>query len=124
MGLGWVNSGSAHGVAYNAAEGIMDLGTINAGASTRANAVSDDGSIVVGWQDLNGPWKAAVWHKDPNGGYQPNTYILIDPSGSATDEFNQAGSAVPSRRTAASSAVTATLPMATSRGSGARPVVS
>lgn len=91
MGLGWVNSGSAHGVAYNAAEGIMDLGTINAGASTRANAVSDDGSIVVGWQDLNGPWKAAVWHKDPNGGYQPNTYILIDPSGSGTDEFNQAG---------------------------------
>jgi uncharacterized membrane protein len=91
VGLGWVNAGSAHAVAYNSMEGIMDLGTINAGASTRANAASSDGSVVVGWQDFNGPWKSAVWHKDPNGGYLPNTYILIDPNGSATDDYNQAG---------------------------------
>lgn len=90
-GLAWINGGTAHAAAWNATEGIMDLGSLNAGASTRANAVNGDGTIVVGWQDFNGPWKSAVWRKDPTGGYLPNTYILIDPDGSATDENNQAG---------------------------------
>lgn len=90
VGLAWINAGTAHAVAHNAAEGVMDLGSLTA-ASTRANALSNDGSIVVGWQDFNGPWKSAVWHKDTTGGYLPNTYILIDPDGSATDEYNQAG---------------------------------
>jgi uncharacterized membrane protein len=90
-GLAWVPGGNAHGVAWNTMEGIMDLGSLFSDASTRANAVSGDGSVVVGWQDFNGPWKSAVWRKDPAGGYYPNTYILIDPSGSATDEYNQAG---------------------------------
>ena len=81
----------AHAVAYNASEGLLDLGTINAGKSTRANAVSFDGSVVVGWQDFNGPWKSAVWRKNPAGGYYPNQYILIDTAGSATDEYNQIG---------------------------------
>jgi hypothetical protein len=91
VGLAWVNGGTAHGVAWNSTEGVMDLGSLFPGASTRANAVSGDGSIVVGWQDFNGPWKSAVWQKDPNGGYLPNTYILIDPNGSNSDENNQAG---------------------------------
>lgn len=80
-------------VAYNAAEGIMDLGSLFAfdGKSTRANAVSYDGSVVVGWQDFNGPWKSAIWKKNPAGGYFPNEYILLDTLGSATDEFNQMG---------------------------------
>ena len=91
VGLGWVGGFLAHAMAWNATEGVIDLGTLYAGNSTRANAVSDDGSVVVGWQDFNGPWKSAVWRKDPNGGYEPNTFILIDPSGSATDDLNQAG---------------------------------
>lgn len=34
----------------------MDLGSLLTDqASTRANAVSYDGSVVVGWQDFNGP---------------------------------------------------------------------
>jgi uncharacterized membrane protein len=83
----------AHAVAYHPTEGLMDLGSLFAaeGRSTRANAVSYDGSVVVGWQDFNGPWKSAVWYKNPAGGYSPNQYILLDTMGSAADEFNQMG---------------------------------
>lgn len=91
VGLAWTGGFTAHAVAWNEQEGLMDLGSLFPDASTRANAVSADGSIVVGWQDFNGPWKSAVWRKDPSGGYFPNTYILIDPDGSGEDEFNQAG---------------------------------
>lgn len=91
VGLGWLGGFNAQAIAWNATEGVMDLGSLYPGNNTRANAVSGDGSVVVGWQDFNGPWKAAVWRKDPAGGYFPNEYILIDPLGSATDEFNQIG---------------------------------
>lgn len=82
-----------HAVAWNQTEGLMDLGSLFSvdGRSTRANAASYDGSVVVGWQDFNGPWKSAVWRKDPAGGYFPNEYLLIDTAGSPTDEFNQLG---------------------------------
>lgn len=97
VGLSWADTtgsfGSAHAVAWNQSEGIMDLGSLHdsIGASTRANAVSHDGKIVVGWQDFNGPWKSAVWRKNPAGGYFPNEYLLIDTLGNPNDEFNQLG---------------------------------
>ena len=95
VGLAWADSigGNIYStaIAWNETEDIMDLGTLYPGASTRANAVSDDGSIVVGWQFFDSPWKSAVWEKNPAGGYFPNKYILIDTAGSATDEFNQMG---------------------------------
>ncbi len=83
----------AHGFAWNQNEAGMDLGSLYASdnRSSRANAVSGNGNVIVGYQDLNGPWKSAVWRKNPAGGYFPNQYLLIDPSGSATDEFNQLG---------------------------------
>lgn len=83
----------AHGVAWTQADGITDLGSLyaNDNRSSRANAVSGDGNVIVGYQDLNGPWKSAVWRKNPAGGYFPNEYLLINPDGSATDEFNQLG---------------------------------
>lgn len=82
-----------HAVAWNAAEGLIDLGSLYASInrSTRAEAVSGDGETVVGWQDFNGPWKAAMWKKNPAGGYFPNQYLLIDPQGDSLDEFNQLG---------------------------------
>lgn len=86
-----MSAGGAHAVAYNGSEGLMDLGSLFPEASTRANAVNADGTVVVGWQDQNGPWKAAVWRKDSSGGYLPNTPILIDPTGSGTDENNLSG---------------------------------
>jgi len=91
VGLAWAGGFAAHAVAHSAAEGLMDLGSLVADRSTRANAVSGDGGIVVGWQDSDGPWKSAVWRKNPAGGYFPNEYLLIDPNGSATDDNNQLG---------------------------------
>ncbi|MCC6841127.1 MAG: T9SS type A sorting domain-containing protein [Flavobacteriales bacterium] len=91
VGLGWLASFSAHGIAWNSTEGMLDLGSVYPGASTRANAVNGDGSVVVGWQDFNGPWKSAVWRKNPLGGYFPNEFILIDPEGDPNSDFNQAG---------------------------------
>ncbi|RMA57946.1 YCF48-related protein [Ulvibacter antarcticus] len=83
----------AHAVAWTEATGIIDLGTLypDVNRSTRAEAVSDDGNVIVGWQDFNGPWKSAVWRKDANGDFLPNEYLLLDPAGDPTDEFNQLG---------------------------------
>ncbi|HLA56345.1 MAG TPA: T9SS type A sorting domain-containing protein [Flavobacterium sp.] len=83
----------AHGFAWNQTEGTIDLGSLYAdqNRSSRANAVCNDGNVIVGLQDLNGPWKSAVWRKNPAGGYFPNEYLLVDPNGSATDDFNQLG---------------------------------
>jgi photosystem II stability/assembly factor-like uncharacterized protein len=83
----------AHGFVWNQNDGNIDLGSLfaNINKSTRANAVSDNGDVIVGLQDFNGPWKSAVWRRNPEGGYFPNEYLLIDPSGSATDEYNQLG---------------------------------
>ncbi|MDB5283603.1 MAG: hypothetical protein JWO06_2678 [Bacteroidota bacterium] len=87
------NRAYTHAVAYNSTEGLMDLGSLfdSIARSTRVNAVSYDGSMVVGWQDFNGPWKSAVWRKNPAGGYFPNQYILIDTAGNPFDDYNQMG---------------------------------
>ena len=62
VGLGFVNAGTGHAVQYTNSGGLVDLGSTVAGASSRANAVSDDGTIVAGWQDAdNGARQGAVW---------------------------------------------------------------
>ncbi len=97
VGLSWADTTGgyayAHAVASSVAEGLMDLGSLfdTIQKSTRANAVSYNGNIVVGWQDFNGPWKSAVWKKNPAGGYFPNQYILIDTTANPFDEYNQMG---------------------------------
>jgi len=85
----------AHAFAWNQNEGLIDLGSIyaNLNRSSRAEAVSDNGDVIVGYQDFNGPWKSAVWRKNPVGGYFPNEYLLVDPEGNPDDEFNQLGMA-------------------------------
>lgn len=35
----------------------------------RANAVSFDGSVVAGWQDMFGPWFGSVWRRGADGNY-------------------------------------------------------
>ncbi len=95
VGNAWADT--AGGVAYSEAiawtqeSGIVNLGTIFEGRSTRANAVNGDGSVIVGWQDFNGPWKSAVWRKNSEGNYLQNAYLLINPEGDSTDEYNQLG---------------------------------
>jgi uncharacterized membrane protein len=62
VGLGWVNAGSAHGIRYTSAEGVVDLGSTVAGSSSRANTANDDGSIIGGWQDSStGFRQGAIW---------------------------------------------------------------
>lgn len=62
VGLGWVNAGTAHAIQWSAGTGTFDLGSTVANRSSRANAVSDDGSIVAGWQDDDfGFRQGAIW---------------------------------------------------------------
>ena len=86
---------AVHATAWTDATGLIDLGSLytSLNRSTRANAVNEDGSVIVGWQDFNGPWKSAVWRKDSNGDYLINEYLLVDPNGDPTDEYNQLGEA-------------------------------
>lgn len=66
-----VNSINHHACVISGNNDIIDLGSKFDGINrpTRANAVSDDGSVVVGWQDNWGPWYAAVWTRGNDGQY-------------------------------------------------------
>jgi probable HAF family extracellular repeat protein len=61
VGLGWDGCRYAHAFRWEESTGMFDLGTSN-GRSTRANNVSGDGRVVVGWQeDLTGFRQGAKW---------------------------------------------------------------
>ncbi len=72
--------------AWNDSEGFMNIGDDN--ISTQTVAVSHDGSVIAGGQYYNGSWKAALWRKNPAGGYYPFQPLLLDPSGSPDDAAN------------------------------------
>ena len=62
VGLGWHAQCAARAYSFTQSGGLVDLGTLVAGRSTRANACSEDGSFAVGWQDnLSGFRQGAVW---------------------------------------------------------------
>lgn len=84
-----------HATVWLEDEGLIDLGGLHdeVGRSTRANAVSYDGSVIAGWQDQFGPWHGAVWRRKADGSYAKNEYILRDPSQGSTDLRNCAGPA-------------------------------
>jgi probable HAF family extracellular repeat protein len=75
VGLGWDGCNLAHAFRWEESTGMVDLGSLN-GESTRANNVSGDGRVVVGWQeDVTGVRLGAKWIggaeeliKGPNGG--------------------------------------------------------
>lgn len=64
VGNAWVTPGKAHAVVVR--NGVLsDLGSKFPGQSSRADAVSNDGSFIGGYQDLpNGFRAAAVWMND------------------------------------------------------------
>ena len=80
-----------HAVIWNEKDGLVDLGSKYAslGRSARADAVNSDATVVVGWQDKRGPWKAAVWRKGNDGKWSEGKPILLDPSMSEEVEENQ-----------------------------------
>jgi hypothetical protein len=62
VGLGWVDAGTAHAVRWDEGAGLTDIGSTVADRSSRANAVSNDGRVVAGWQDgVTGFRQGAVW---------------------------------------------------------------
>jgi uncharacterized membrane protein len=62
VGLGWLPTGGAHAISWTQNTGVVDLGSTVTGRSSRADAVSEDGSVIVGWQDSEtGFRQAAVW---------------------------------------------------------------
>jgi uncharacterized membrane protein len=62
VGLGWHNLCAARAYRFSAEGGLVDLGTLVPGSSSRANACSSDGSVIAGWQDTaQGARQAAYW---------------------------------------------------------------
>jgi probable HAF family extracellular repeat protein len=62
VGLGWNGCNLAHAFRWEESTGMVDLGSTVAGRSSRANDVSGDGQVVVGWQeDATGPRLGAKW---------------------------------------------------------------
>ena len=62
VGLAWHNLCAARGFRSSAAGGLVDLGTLVAGSSSRANACSGDASVIAGWQDsAQGAREATYW---------------------------------------------------------------
>ncbi len=51
VGLAWNGCSIARAFRWEEATGMVDLGSTVAGFSSRANGVSGDGRVVVGWQD-------------------------------------------------------------------------
>ncbi len=80
VGLGWGTGGEAHAVKWSQATGLVDLGSTVKERSSRANSVTDDGTVIVGWQDND--------YGDRQGVYWKNgTQVAItDENGNATGE--------------------------------------
>jgi probable HAF family extracellular repeat protein len=61
VGLGWDGCNYARAFRWEESTGMVDLGSLS-GESTRANDVSGDGRVVVGWeQAANGYREGAKW---------------------------------------------------------------
>ncbi|HCC95166.1 MAG TPA: hypothetical protein DEQ26_12735, partial [Flavobacteriaceae bacterium] len=92
-GMSFNASYVAVGYIWNENKGGMSLESMNPTRNSRVNAVSNDGSVVVGYQDYNSSWKASVWTRKADGTYNINKILLIDPKGDEKDSYNQLGQA-------------------------------
>ena len=62
VGIAWNGCTTAHAFRWEETTGMVDLGSIVAGRSSRANGVSGDGRVVVGGQDTSrGHRQGARW---------------------------------------------------------------
>lgn len=62
VGGGWLSMIDFHAYKWSQATGLVDLGTAVADRNTRANAISADGSTVVGFQESEfGDWNGVYW---------------------------------------------------------------
>ena len=62
VGLGYLTAANAHAVKWDEANGMVDLGSMVPGRSSRANAINATGTVIVGWQDEpTGTRSGAKW---------------------------------------------------------------
>lgn len=62
VGLGFLTAANAHAVKWDQVNGMVDLGSIVPGRSSRANAINTAGTVIVGWQDEpTGTRSGAKW---------------------------------------------------------------
>ncbi|MGI6222691.1 MAG: T9SS type A sorting domain-containing protein [Prevotella sp.] len=97
VGLGYyysnlVNKTQAHASYWNEAGELTDLGTLYEAdnQNTRANAVNYDGSVIVGWQDMYGPWYAAMWKRGDDGSYTQEMMLADESYADSTIDFTNA----------------------------------
>lgn len=82
--------GYCSAMAWSEQNGCMDLGTLIPEDNARCNAVSNDGSVIVGYQArsyVSGLWVSAVWRRNDDGGYT-QSYLFKDPAIGEKDEAN------------------------------------
>lgn len=78
VGLAWITGCKAHAFRWDPIDGTVDLGTLVAGRSSRANAVNDDGNVIVGWQDLASGMRVGAKWVDNTESYIPK---YVSPGG-------------------------------------------
>jgi probable HAF family extracellular repeat protein len=62
VGLAWNGCNIARAFRWEESTGMVDLGSTVTNRSTRANGISGDGKVIVGWQELTtGFWQGARW---------------------------------------------------------------
>lgn len=62
VGLASFSAAESHAVKWTSEDGMVDLGSMVAGRSSRANAVDTNGGTIVGWQDQSsGMRSGAKW---------------------------------------------------------------
>ena len=61
VGLAWNTCSIARAFRWEESTGMVDLGTLSPPLSTRANGISGDGRIIVGWQDTTFGRRGARW---------------------------------------------------------------
>ena len=62
VGLAWNGCNVARAFRWSQSTGMVDLGSTVPGRSSRANGISGDGTVVVGWQEHStGPRQGARW---------------------------------------------------------------
>ncbi|MCW3159806.1 T9SS type A sorting domain-containing protein [Chryseobacterium oryctis] len=97
VGLGWLTGAMAHAVKWDATNGVVDLGSIVPERSSRANAVNDDGTVVVGWQDqADGARRGAKWVNGVESFITDNSGNNVGEAGGVSSDGNTIiGSAIP-----------------------------
>jgi hypothetical protein len=64
VGLGWLTPNNAHGIRWDAINGVVDLGHyLGAPGDSRADGISADGTTITGFDSdpVTGVWRGAVW---------------------------------------------------------------